>query len=58
MEKKPANSLVVPLVKALDGTPHPTCGRQVVGPSSLSIAVAQPDKMHAAQPDERHADSA
>ena len=32
VENKPASSLVVPMGKALNGTPPPLCGRQVARP--------------------------
>ena len=47
VENKPASLLVVSLGKALNGMPPSLCGRQMVGPSSLPVAVAQSDKRHA-----------
>ena len=47
VENKPANLLVVSLGKALNGTPPSSCGRQVVGPSSLPVVVAQSDERYA-----------
>ena len=44
---KPASLLVVSLGKTLNGMPPFLCGRQVLGPSSPSIVVAQSDKRHA-----------
>ena len=41
VENKPASLLVVSLGKALNGIPPSSCGRQVVGPSSLTVVVAQ-----------------
>ena len=41
MENKPASLLVVSLGKALNGMPPSLCGRQMVGPSSLPVVVAQ-----------------
>ena len=40
VENKPASFLVVSLDKTLNGMPPSLCGTQVVGPSSLPIAVA------------------
>ena len=42
MEKRAASLLVAPLGRALNGMPSSLCGRQVVGPSSLPVMVAQP----------------
>ena len=47
MENKPASLLVVSLGEALNGMPLSSCGRQVAGPSSLPIVVAQSDERHA-----------
>ena len=47
VENKPASLLVVSLGKALKGTPPSLCGRQMVGPSSLPVVVAQSDERHA-----------
>ena len=47
VENKPASLLVVSLGKALNGMPPSLCGRQVVGPSSLPVVVAQSDERHA-----------
>ena len=47
VENKPASLLVVSLGKALNGTPPSLCGRQMVGPSSLPVVVAQSDERHA-----------
>ena len=44
VENKPASLLVVSLGKALNGTPPSLCGRQMVGPSSLPVVVAQSDE--------------
>ena len=41
VENKPTSLLVVSLGKALNGMPRSLCGRQVMGPSSLPIVVAQ-----------------
>ena len=41
MENKPSSLLVVSLGKTLNGMPPSLCGRQVAGPSSLPVAVAQ-----------------
>ena len=40
VENKPASLLVVSLGKALDRMPPFSCGRQVIGPSSLSVVMA------------------
>ena len=40
MENKPASLLVVSLGKTLNGMPPSLCGRQMMGPSSLPVAVA------------------
>ena len=42
MEKRAASLLVAPLGRALNGIPSSLRGRQVVGPSSLPVMVAQP----------------
>ena len=42
-----ASLLVVSLGKALNGMPPCLCGRQMVGPGSLPVMVAQSDKRHA-----------
>ena len=47
MENKPASLLVVSLGKALNEMPPSLCGRQVMGPSSLPVVVAQSDERHA-----------
>ena len=47
VENKPASLLVVSLGKALNGMPPSLCGRQMVGPSSLPVVVAQSDERHA-----------
>ena len=47
VENKLASLLVVSLGKALNVTPSSLCGRQVVGPSSLPVMVAQCDERHA-----------
>ena len=47
VENKPASLLVVSLGKAFNGTPPSLCGRQMVGPSSLPVVVAQSDERHA-----------
>ena len=44
VENKPASSLVVSLGKALNGMPSSLCGRQMVGPSSVPVVVAQSDE--------------
>ena len=49
MENKPASFLVVPLGKALNGMPLSLRGRQMVGPSSRFVMVAQSDERHANQ---------
>ena len=41
VENKPASLLVVSLGKTLNGMPPLLCGRQMVGPSSLPVVVAQ-----------------
>ena len=43
VENKPA-SLLVSLGKALNGMPPSLCGRQMVGPRSLPVVVAQSDE--------------
>ena len=47
VENKPASILVVSLGKALNGMPSFLCSRQMVGPSSLPVVVAQSDERHA-----------
>ena len=47
VENEPASLLVVSLGKALNGMPPSSCGRQMVGPSSLPVVVAQSDERHA-----------
>ena len=47
VKNKPASFLVVSLGKALNGMPPSLCGRQMVGPSSLPVVVAQSDERHA-----------
>ena len=49
VENKPASSLVVSVAKALSGMPPSSCGKQVAGPSSLPVVVAQYDERHANQ---------
>ena len=49
VENKPASLLVVSLGKALNGMPPSSYGRQMVGPSSLPVVVAQSDERHANQ---------
>ena len=49
VENKPASLLVMSLGKALNGMPPSSCGRQVAGPSSLPVVVAQSDEKHAIQ---------
>ena len=44
MEKNPVSLLDVSLGKALDGMLSSSCARQVAGPSSLPIMVAQSDE--------------
>ena len=46
MENKPASSLAVFLGKALKGMPPSPCGKQMVGPRSLPVVVAQSDETH------------
>ena len=41
VENRPASLFVVSLGKAFNGMPPSLCGRQVVGPSSLPVVVAQ-----------------
>ena len=40
-ENQPASLLVVSLGKPINGMPLSSCGRQVAGPSNLSVVVAQ-----------------
>ena len=47
VENKPASLLVVSLGKALNGMPPSSRGRQMAGPSSLSVVVTQSDERHA-----------
>ena len=47
VENEPESLLVVSLGKALNEMPPPLCGRQMVGPSSLPVVVAQSDERHA-----------
>ena len=47
VENKSATLLVVSLGKVLNGMPPSLCGRQMVGPSSLPVVVAQSDERHA-----------
>ena len=47
VENKPVSLLVVSLEKALNGMPPSLCGRQMVGPSSIPVVVAQSDERHA-----------
>ena len=47
VENKPASLLIVSLGKALNGMLPSLCGRQMVGPSSLPVVVAQSDERHA-----------
>ena len=44
VKNKPASLLVVSLDRALNGMPPSLCDRQVVGPSSLPVVVAQFDE--------------
>ena len=44
VENKPASLLVVSVGKPLNGMPPSLCGRQMVGPSSLPVVVAQSDE--------------
>ena len=41
VENKPTRLLVVSLGKALNGMPPFSCGREMVGPSSLPVVMAQ-----------------
>ena len=43
----PASLLVVPVDKAFNGMTPSLCSKQVVGPSSLPVMVAQSDERHA-----------
>ena len=47
VENNPASLLVVSLDKTLNGMPPSSYDRQVVGPSSLPVVVAQSDERHA-----------
>ena len=47
VENKPASLLVVSLGKPLNGMPPSLCGRQMVGPSSLPVVLAQSDERQA-----------
>ena len=47
MENKPASLVVVSLGKAFNEMHPSLCGRQMVGPSSLTVEVAQSDEKHA-----------
>ena len=47
VENKPASLLVVSSGKALNGMPPSLCDRQMVGPSSLPVVVAQSDERYA-----------
>ena len=47
MENKPASLLVVSLDKELNEMPPSSCGRQMVGPSSLPAVVPQSDERQA-----------
>ena len=47
VENKLESLLVVFLGKALNEMPPSLCGRQMAGPSSLLVVVAQSDKRHA-----------
>ena len=47
MENKPASLLVVSLGEVLNGMPPSLCNRQMVGPSSLPVVVAQSDERRA-----------
>ena len=47
VENKQASLLAVSLGKALNGMPPSSYGRQVAGPSSLPIVVAQSDERRA-----------
>ena len=46
VDNKPARLLVVSLGKVLNGMPPSSCGKQMVGPSSLPVVVTQSDKRH------------
>ena len=46
-EKTPASLLAASLGKALNEMPPSLCCRQMVGPSSLPVVVAQSDERHA-----------
>ena len=41
--------LVVSMGKEFNGMPSSLCGKQVVGPSSLPVVVAQSDERHATE---------
>ena len=47
VENKPASFHVVSFGEALNRMPASLCGRQMAGPSSLSVVVAQSDERHA-----------
>ena len=47
VESNPASLLVVSLGETLNGIPPSLCGKQVVGPSSLPVVMAQSDERHA-----------
>ena len=47
VENKPTSLLVVSLSKTLKGMLPSLCGKQVLGPSSLRIVVAQSEERHA-----------
>ena len=44
VKNKSASFLVVSLGKSLNGMPPSLCGRQMVGPSSLPVVLAQSDE--------------
>ena len=47
VKNKPASLLDMSLGKAFNGMPSSSCGRQMVGPSSLAVMVAQSNERHA-----------
>ena len=50
-ENKPASLLVVSLDKTLNSMPPFSCGKQVVGPSNLPVAVAKSNRRLATEPE-------
>ena len=54
VENKPATSLVLSSVEALNGMPPLLCGRQLPLPSSLSVVVAQSNSRLAKSANEKH----